>query len=98
MTTRAELLALRRLHLLAECDAQRVDLLLQARPFGHALTSLETGVRIVDRVRRHPGWIAAAALGLMAIRPRRLSALLRAGSSGLRGWRALAPLLQNLRG
>lgn len=96
MTTRAELLALRRRHLLAEIDAQRTDLALQALPLAHTLHAFETGGRILERVRRHPEWIAAAALGLIAIRPRRLSALLRAAGDGLRAWRRFGPVLQGL--
>ncbi len=75
---------------------QRADLALQIEPLTHTMNSVEVGLRIVDRVRQHPGWIAAAVVGLMAIRPRRLSSFLRLGSAGLRTWRMLRPSLQLL--
>ncbi|WP_292931304.1 YqjK family protein [Noviherbaspirillum sp.] len=96
MRTRAELLAARRQRLIAECVMQRADLALQIEPLTHTMNSVEVGLRIVDRVRQHPGWIAAAVVGLMAIRPRRLSSFLRLGSAGLRTWRMLRPSLQLL--
>ncbi len=96
MKTRAELLASRRQRLIAECLMQRADLAQQMQPLGHTLQAMGTGLRILDRVRRHPGWIAAVALGLMIIRPSRLSSLLRLGSTGLRTWRLIAPSLQML--
>lgn len=101
MKTRAELLALKRQRLIAECRLQRIDLLDQLQPLGQTLDSVNTGLRIIDRVRRHPEWIAAACLGLLMITPRRLSAWMRLGSMGLRTWRMLAPqigmLLHRLR-
>jgi hypothetical protein len=95
MTTRAELLAQRRRHLIAESAAQRAHLAEQAQPLASALSSLETATRIFERVRRHPEWLAGAAIGLIAIRPRRLSALLRLGTNGLRTWHQLSPALQS---
>jgi hypothetical protein len=95
MNTRAEMLAQRRQYLIAECHAQRAELALQAQPLAHTLEIVETGVRIVDRIRQHPGWLLGAAIGLLAIRPRRLSALLQLGTNGLRTWRQFAPALQS---
>ncbi len=94
MKTRADLLAQRRRHLIAESVAQRAHLAQQAQPLAHTLDSLETATRIFTRIRQHPEWLVGAALGLIAIRPRRLSALLQLGTSGLRTWRQLAPALQ----
>ena len=94
MRARAELLAQRRRHLIAESAAQRAHLAYQAQPLAHTLGSLEIGIRILERIRRHPEWLVGAAIGLIAIRPRRLSALLQLGTSGLRTWRQLAPALQ----
>lgn len=95
MKTRAELLAQRRRHLIAESVAQRAHLVQQAQPLASTLSSLETATRIFERVRRHPEWLVGAAIGLIAIRPRRLSTLLQLGTNGLRTWRQLAPALQD---
>ncbi len=73
---------------------QRADLSLQMTPLRHDLLSVEAGLRIVERAGRHPGWLAAAAIGLMLVRPRRLSSLLRLASAGLRTWRTLGPVLR----
>jgi hypothetical protein len=96
MTSRAELLALKRQMLVAECALQREDLFHQALPLAYTLHSAETGARIVGRVVKHPGWIAAMAAGLLIIRPRRLSAMLRMGTKSVRTWRQLAPVVQKL--
>jgi hypothetical protein len=95
MRARAELLAARRRHLIAESLAQRAHLAQQTRPLAHTLGSLEIGIRIVERIRQHPEWLVGAALGLIAIRPRRLSALLQLGTNGLRTWSQLKPVLQS---
>jgi hypothetical protein len=94
--TRAEQAALRRRQLMAEIAIQRIDLATQLHPLAHTLESARIGLRIAGRLRRHPEWIAAGALGLMLITPRRLSALLRAGTSGLRTWRVVGPQLRAL--
>lgn len=98
MNTRAELLALRRNHLVAQCHAQRADLVLQLQPLENALHSMRIGLRIANRLRQQPGWIAGGIALLMAITPRRLSSLFRYGTLGLRSWRSLAPGLRMLLG
>lgn len=94
MKTRAEMLAWRRQLLIAESNVQRAELAMQVQPLVSALTSVQIGLRILDRIRKHPGWIAAVALGVMAIRPQRLSAFMRLGSASLRLLRHAIPLLQ----
>lgn len=96
MTTRAELLAWKRRQLLAECAMQREDLARQLRPVGWQLQSLESCVRIAGRLRRHPGWIAAASAAVLLLRPRRLSSVLQLAATGLRHWRSIAPTVQAL--
>ena len=96
MKTRAELLVWKRQQLIAESIAQRAELVLQLQPLGHRLDSLGTGLRIIDRIRRHPGWIAALATGVLLLTPRRLSSLFRLGSAGLRTWRSVAPVVRLL--
>lgn len=96
MNTRAELLEWKRQQLLAESQAQRAELALQIQSMAHTLESVQIGLRIVDRIRKHPGWIAALTLGLAAITPRRLSSFLRLGTFGLRTWHFVAPALRML--
>lgn len=96
MNSRADLLEWKRQHLLAECDAQRADLALQFDSLNHTLETVQTGLRIMDRVRTHPGWIAAAVVALIVVTPRRLSAAMRIGTSLLRTWRVAAPTLRML--
>lgn len=96
MKTRAEMLALRRQRLIAECRAQRADLALQMQPVMHTMGSANVALRIAGRLARHPEWIAAATVGVMLMKPHRLSALLQAGTGSLRSWRMIAPAVQML--
>ena len=96
MNSRAELLEWKRRQLIAESEAQRIELASQMQSWGHTLESARIGLRIIDRLRRHRMWIAALTLGLAAIRPPRLSSLLRLGTSGLRTWRVVGPALRML--
>ena len=96
MRTRAELLAWKRRQLLAESGAQRAELLRQLRPLAYRLESMDTGLRILTRIRQHPGWIAGAAAGILLLTPRRISSLLRLGASGLRSWQSIAPTVRML--
>lgn len=96
MNTREELLALRRERLIARSAELRGDLAIQAQSIQHSAISIGVGLRILDRIRRHPEWIIAAGVGLAIIKPRRLSALLRLGASALRSWRTIGPMLQGM--
>jgi hypothetical protein len=97
MNIHARILAKRRQQLLARSLALRADLELQREQVAASLSAAETGLRVLDRLRRHPEWIAGVALGLALIKPRRLSLMMRLGSAGLRTWRQAMPILQNLR-
>ena len=96
MRTRAEFLAWKRRQLLAESGTLRAELVHQWRPWTYRLESMDTGLRILARMRQHPGWIAGAAAGLLLLTPRRLSFLFRLGTSGLRSWQAAAPAVRML--
>lgn len=96
MNTRADLLAWKRQQLIAESTAQRAELAVQMRSFTHTLASVQIGLRIVDRLRRHPGWVAALPLVLAALTPRRLSSFFRLGTMSLRFWRLVSPTLRLL--
>ncbi|HZW23014.1 YqjK family protein [Noviherbaspirillum sp.] len=96
MNRRAEFLAWKRRQLLAESSAQREDLAQQIDAWSYRLQSVDTGLRILARIRQHPGWIAGAAAGLLLLTPRRLSSLLRLGVSGLRSWQSYAPTVRML--
>lgn len=93
--TRAEMLAWRRQLLIAECSVQRAELALQVQPIVYTIASVNIGMRILGRLTKHPGWIASLALGLVAIRPHRLSSFIRLGTASLRFWRHAVPLLQS---
>lgn len=93
MSTRAEMLALKRAMLLEECALQRHQLALDMRPLVLGAESLQVGMRIVGKARRHPEWIALAAVGLAMLKPRRLSSFMRLGTAGMRMWRQVRPLL-----
>lgn len=95
MRTRAEFLAWKRRQLLAESATLRVELVQQLRPWTYRLASMESGLRILGRIRQHPGWIAGAAAVLLLI-PRRLSSLVRLGLAGLRSWQSIAPTVRML--
>jgi hypothetical protein len=96
MTSRPEMLAQQRQRLIAQSIALRSDVAMQGEHLDHSLGTAQIALRVLDRVRKHPEWIAGAAIGLMLIKPRRLSALLRMGTAGLRTWRQLTPLLQHM--
>lgn len=98
MTARSEVLARRRRQLIAQSIALRSDLAMQGEYLEHSLCTAQIGLRVLDRIRQHPEWIAGAALGLALIKPRRLSALLQMGTVGLRAWRQVTPLLQHMIG
>ena len=98
MRTRAEFLAWKRRQLLAESGAQRAELVQQLRPWIARLESVESGLRIAGRLRRHPGWIAGTAAAVLLLTPRRLSSLIRLGVSGLRSWQSIAPAVKMLLG
>ncbi|TFW09819.1 hypothetical protein E4K72_04155 [Oxalobacteraceae bacterium OM1] len=98
LRTRMQLAEHRRRQLTAVCQWQRVELMDHMEPLEHALTSVQTGWRIVDRIRRHPGWLLAGAAGLLLISPKRLSGWMRIGTNGLRMYRQFAPMLRQIGG
>ncbi|MFC7517774.1 YqjK family protein [Herbaspirillum sp. GCM10030257] len=96
MNSRLEQAARRRRQLITQCHLQRMQLAAELGSLRPTLHSLQSGWRIVNRVRRHPGWIAVAGLGLALVTPRRIASWMRIGSTGLRTWRSLAPRIQQL--
>lgn len=75
---RAREAEMRRRQLVAKIHLQRTQFGAQLEPVGRALESADAGMRIVRRVRRHPGWVAglAGAVLLGGLLPR-LRMLLR---------------------
>jgi hypothetical protein len=96
MNMHARILAKRRQQLLVRSIALRADLELQREQMMASLSAANAGLRVLDRLRKHPEWMAGAAMGLALITPRRLSSFMRLGSAGLRTWRHVMPVLQNL--
>lgn len=97
MQMKAEQLARRRQELIARCEAQRSAMVTHTRSLSHATSALDSALGILGRIRRHPGWIVALAVGIIAIKPRRLSALFHGSAIALRTLRTVAPLVQLLR-
>lgn len=95
MTTHLKLLALRRQQLVTRCALQRESLAIQKIRLQHSLTILDTGMRILERVRSNPGLILALLGGAVVLAPRRLLSMLKTGLVVSRGWRLLAPLLSS---
>lgn len=98
MKDRMHKVALRRQQLVARCETQRAQLTAQLQPLEHTLESMDTGLRILGRIRQHPEWLAAGVIGMIMLTPRRISAMLRGGSQALRTWRSMAPQLQAVLG
>lgn len=94
MKSRAELVAWKKRQLLEECRMQREELARQLRPVGYQLESVDSGIRIISRIRQHPEWIAGLGVGVLLLTPRRLSSWFRIGSSAVRTWRSIAPALK----
>lgn len=93
---KAQQLARRRQELIARCEAQRKAITMHGRSLSHAVSVLDSTFAILSRIRQHPGWIAGLVIGVIAIKPRRLSALLQGSATALRTWRAVAPLAKSL--
>jgi hypothetical protein len=96
MNSRIEQATLHRRQLITQCRLQRMQLAAELDSLQPTLHSLQSGWRIVNRVRRHPGWIATVGLGLALVTPRRIASWMRIGSTGLRTWRTLAPGIRQL--
>lgn len=71
----------------------RAGLILELAPLSHRLRAVDGAMRILAHLRRHPEWLAGAALALALLKPRRVSNWLRGLRIGLRTWRQLAPHL-----
>lgn len=93
MTSHLKLLAQRRQRLQARCALQREALAIQKIRLGRSFETVDTGMRILDRLRTNPGLILALAGGLFLIKPRRLLTVVQTGLAVSRGWRLVAPLV-----
>ena len=90
--------AARRKHvLLLRSRTLRARLIHDTLGIAPTVGTIQSSLRILARVRQHPEWLATAALGLLLLRPARLTAWTRGVSFGLRTWRQLLPLLAALR-
>ncbi|GIZ52945.1 YqjK family protein [Noviherbaspirillum aridicola] len=58
---RAREAEMRRRQLVAKIHLQRAQFGAQLEPVGRAMETADAGIRIVQRVRRHPGWVAGLA-------------------------------------
>lgn len=94
MQIKAEQLARRRQELIARCEAQRSAMAMHTRSLSHTASALDSALGILGRIRRHPGWIVGLVVAIIAIKPRRLSAIFHGSATALR---TVAPLVQILR-
>jgi hypothetical protein len=85
MNTHRRALALRRESLVAQSEAQRRNLATLSQPLAKRLAWFDDGLTLGRWVRGHPGWLAAAALGLALWRPAKA---LRLAGLALTLWRA----------
>ncbi len=97
MQIKAEQLARRRQELIARCEAQRSAMAMHTRSLSHTASALDSALGILGRIRRHPGWIVGLVVAIIAIKPRRLSAIFHGSATALRTLRTVAPLVQILR-
>lgn len=95
MTTHLKLLAVRRQQLVTRCALQREAMVIEKIRLRHSLATLDTGVRILERLRSNPGLVLALLGGIVVLAPRRLFSMLKTGLVVSRGWRLIAPLLTN---
>lgn len=77
--------------------ALRAQLGYQFVPVSHSFNAMESGLRILDRLRAHPEWVVGALFALALLGPARIGAHVRGLTLGLRGWQRFAPLLARLR-
>lgn len=96
MMSHLKLLATRRQHLLARGEHQRSTLLIQKKRLQSSFKTLDTGLRLINRVRNSPGLVLGLIGGVVLLAPRRLASLLETGLVLSRGWRLLSPLLNRL--
>ena len=97
MQMKAEQLARRRQALIARSEAQRSAMGQHAHSLSHAISILDSTLAILRRIRQHPGWIIGLVIGVIVIKPRRLSGFLQGSATALRTWRTVAPVVQRLR-
>lgn len=73
--------------------ALRAQIGYQFVPVSHSVGAMESGMRILGRLRQHPEWVVGAVFALAILRPGRIAAHLRGLTLGLRSWQRLAPML-----
>ena len=74
-----EILAQRREQLVARCNAQREVFATQNQGVTGALSGIDLGMRLVQRVKQSPIMMAALVAAVVVIKPLRIIPLVRAG-------------------
>jgi hypothetical protein len=97
MLLESQHLVRRRQQLIDRCAQQREEMIIHSHSLSHSMSALDTVMGYLQRIKQHPGWIIGLIIGVIAIRPTRLSALMQGSAVALRTWRTVAPILQNLR-
>jgi hypothetical protein len=94
MKMQEEHLARRRRELIARSTAQRDALIKHGHSLSHSMSAADRAMGFLQRAKQHPGWILGlVTIGLIAFRPRRLTALLQGSIVALRTWRMLMPVV-----
>jgi hypothetical protein len=88
----------RRAGLLARAALERAQISAQLEAWRAPLALLDKSLAAVRYVRRHPGWMIAAAMALAVLRPRRTFAWVRRGLIAWRAWRWAAGAARELAG
>lgn len=84
MNKHSLMLAKRRHELLAQSNAHRSALKMHGTVVKKSASRIELGLRVINRLKAHPEWIAGIALGVKLVTPQRLSLGMRFCTQGLR--------------
>ena|SRR5437899_2758011 len=92
----SELLARRREEIIARSAVQRRALQTQGQSLSKTLSAVDVGLDVLQRIKRHPGWVVGAIVGLIVLKPRRVLPLVEAGTVAWQAFRAVAPAWQRI--
>ena len=93
MSSHLQLLAQRRQQLLDRSSLQRDSLQIQRLRLQHSLDTLDSAVRVFNRIRDNPGLVLGIGATIALLLPRRSWSWLRTGLRLTRGWQLAVPLL-----
>jgi hypothetical protein len=89
-------LALRREELIARSKMQRETIVLHGHSLSNSVHSVGRTLGVFGRVVQHPSWIIGLVASLIAIKPRRVSKMMKFGIIGLKAWRMVEPAVHTM--